>query len=321
MTKDKLLVLFCQNENQLLSGEQLAREIGVSRNAVWKSVAALRKEGFHIASVSNKGYVFLGHDDTVLSAMEVKRYLKHDRRISVWERLNSTNVYMKQNSDHMIDHEVVMANEQTAGRGKYNGYFASPAGTGIYMSIYVQPALSIEALPLLTWRVLEGLRIILSEVVSEEVGIKWPNNLIIGNRTLCGVLTNCSVEAESGVLQHAVIGIGLHVNDDFSPQSSMISLKMASGHIYNRHKLAAEILDQLMLQRERLSHSYLEDDFWESINRHLCNKGETVFLQLLSGKTQVGKISGVDHSGALEMMTEDGSHVIVKNGEKITTLS
>ena len=74
MTKDKLLVLFCQNENQLLSGERLAREMGVSRNAVWKSVAALRKEGFHIASVSNKGYVFLGHDDTVLSAMEVKRY-------------------------------------------------------------------------------------------------------------------------------------------------------------------------------------------------------------------------------------------------------
>lgn len=315
MTKDKLLVLFYQKTNQLLSGEQLAREMGVSRNAVWKAVASLREEGFQIDSVSNKGYIFLGHEDAVLSAMELKRQLLYPQDIYVLESVSSTNWYMHKHSDRMKNGSVVIANEQTAGKGKRNGTFLSPNVTGIYMSLFLTPTLSIDALPLLTWRIMDLVRSVLAEEIQKDITIKWPNHLMIDHKIVCGVLSNCFIEAESSLLQYAVVGIGIHVMDDFAPQSVFTSLAMASDCVINRHALVAKILNRIMQQQDSLSSRILETNVLQDINQHLYDKEEQVSIQLLSGDKISGKMLDVNSEGGIRLLQEDGKFVMIQKGE------
>ena len=317
MTKEKILDAFYEKKGQLLSGAQLADDFGVSRNAIWKAVAALKEDGYLINSIANKGYMFLGHEDSILSSSMIKRNLSTKivgRDLKVFDSLSSTNSHM-QNQSGMKNGAVIAANEQEYGRGRKNSFFDSPKGTGIYMSIFLKPTLLYNHLSLLTLRI--GLIVALSiaEEVDADVRIKWPNDIVVSGKKVCGILTNCGIEAESGMLEYAIVGIGIHVNEtSFEKNSSNASLKEIAGHDINRHLLMANILSKIDDDFSNLTDEEFDAVLLEKLNSKLCYKGKVVKV-IVDNYNLKGILMGVNAKGALMLKTEDGSIVYATSGE------
>jgi len=317
MTKEKILDMFYENKGQLLSGAQLAKDLGVSRNAVWKAVSSLKEDGYRIDSVRNKGYMFLEHDDTLLSASMIKRNLSSKivgRDLKVFDSLTSTNGYM-QNQTGMKNGAVVIANEQENGRGRKNSFFDSPKGTGIYMSVFLKLSLLLDRISLLTLRIGWIVAECIAKNVDADVKIRWPNDILIGDKKVCGIMTNCGIEAESGMLEYAIVGIGIHVNDSsFGKDSFNTSLKEIAGHAVDRHLLIAQILTEIDKALPNLSDEEFDSIFLERLNSRLCYKGEEVAV-VAENRCLQGKLMGVSADGALVLEREDGSMMTAKSGE------
>ena len=151
MLKDQVLEHLWKAQDEYISGAELARRLGVSRTAVWKAMGQLRAQGYLIESVTNKGYRLSSRSD-VLSGAGVERYLKATGlHIQVVDRVDSTNAAMKRMAAEGAPHgSVLIANEQSAGRGRMGRSFYSPPGTGIYMSLLLRPRTGAQRATLVT---------------------------------------------------------------------------------------------------------------------------------------------------------------------------
>ncbi|HIW75456.1 MULTISPECIES: biotin--[acetyl-CoA-carboxylase] ligase [Gordonibacter] len=212
-TKDRLLRLLENRRERFVSGEVLARELGVSRNAVWKAVGLLRAEGYAVEAVTNRGYR-LAQENDVLSPQSIEHFLpeEHPFTISVRKRVDSTNAEARRRAlEGAPEGTVVVAEEQTAGRGRRGKSFFSPAETGLYLSVLLRPSLAADQAHYLTCAAaVAGARAI-EHVTGRAVLIKWVNDLYCDGRKVAGILTEGVVDMESGLLDHAVLGIGINV--------------------------------------------------------------------------------------------------------------
>lgn len=212
-TKERVLRALEAREGAHVSGAQLARELGVTRNSVWKAVNALRREGYHIDATTNRGYA-LSHEDDLLSASGIRRFLPADAPLfpAVRKSLDSTNAEaLRRAVDGAPEGTVIVAEEQTAGRGRRGRSFFSPAGTGIYLSILVRPALAAERAHLLTCSAAVAVAEAIEACAGVDASIKWVNDVYCRGKKVAGILTEGSFDLEGGVLQHAVVGIGVNV--------------------------------------------------------------------------------------------------------------
>lgn len=212
-TKERVLRALEAREGAHVSGAQLARELGVTRNSVWKAVNALRREGYHIGATTNRGYA-LSHEDDLLSASGIRRFLPADVPLfpAVRKSLDSTNAEaLRRAVDGAPEGTVIVAEEQTAGRGRRGRSFFSPAGTGIYLSILVRPALAAERAHLLTCSAAVAVAEAIEACAGVDASIKWVNDVYCRGKKVAGILTEGSFDLEGGVLQHAVVGIGVNV--------------------------------------------------------------------------------------------------------------
>ncbi len=212
-TKERVLRALEAREGAHVSGAQLARELGVTRNSVWKAVNALRREGYHIDATTNRGYA-LSHEDDLLSASGIRRFLPADAPLlpTVRKSLDSTNAEaLRRAVDGAPEGTVIVAEEQTAGRGRRGRSFFSPAGTGIYLSILVRPALAAERAHLLTCSAAVTVAEAIEACAGVDASIKWVNDVYCRGKKVAGILTEGSFDLEGGVLQHAVVGIGVNV--------------------------------------------------------------------------------------------------------------
>lgn len=212
-TKERVLRALEAREGAHVSGAQLARELGVTRNSVWKAVNALRREGYHIDATTNRGYA-LSHEDDLLSASGIRRFLPADAPLfpTVRKCLDSTNAEaLRRAVDGAPEGTVIVAEEQTAGRGRRGRSFFSPAGTGIYLSILVRPALPAERAHLLTCSAAVAVAEAIEACAGVDASIKWVNDVYCRGKKVAGILTEGSFDLEGGVLQHAVVGIGVNV--------------------------------------------------------------------------------------------------------------
>ncbi|MEG1501547.1 MAG: HTH domain-containing protein, partial [Clostridiales bacterium] len=143
--KEQVLTVFENNKGQYISGEDLAGRLSVSRSAVWKGVKALQAEGYQISAISNKGYCLSDKTD-ILSVQSIEKYLKHSclpLTIEVYKSLASTNTFLKNlASQGASEGRVIIAEQQTQGKGRMNRQFISPTGSGIYMSLLLRPKIS-----------------------------------------------------------------------------------------------------------------------------------------------------------------------------------
>ena len=214
--KDAVATCLTEAAGQYLSGETLAQKLGVSRNAVWKAVRLLQEEGFPIEAKKKTGYR-LAQGIDLLTEETVRPYL-HSRILGhplyVYPELPSTNNTCKALVRDGAKHgTVVAANCQTAGKGRQGRTFVSPAGSGLYFSMILSKAVSLQDAPLLTACAAVAAARAIDALYSTQVQIKWVNDLYLHGKKFCGILTEGGVSLESGKLEHAIIGIGINIRN------------------------------------------------------------------------------------------------------------
>ena len=254
-SKDKILSLLEQNKTDYISGESMANSLGLSRNAVWKAINELRKQGYQIEAVSNKGYR-LGTDNDIISKEGILSYLDSDIRsfaegkIYIYDTLDSTNKTAKEMAIAGSSHgTLVVAKNQALGKGRKDHSFFSPDG-GIYMSIILTP----DELPSLEPDVItqytgESVCRSIDKLCHMLPTIKPVNDLFLNGKKICGILTESGTEFDSGLVQWIVVGIGINFDSDilsfpkelqpivgslFKPGEANISKNQLVAEIYSR---------------------------------------------------------------------------------------
>lgn len=216
-----------------VSGEELGRRFHVSRTAVWKYIEELRREGYSIEAVPRKGYKLLASEDR-LNAYEIADGLNTSvagHEVLYLETVDSTNNYARELADGgCVNGLTVIAGQQTAGKGRLGRSWASPGDRGIYLSIVLRPSLAPSETQIFTLAAAVALVNALREATGLKAGIKWPNDVVIDGRKLCGILTEMNSEADR--VNYIILGIGInysHKAEDFPEglRNRAVSLKMA----------------------------------------------------------------------------------------------
>ena len=222
------------------SGSELAREIGVSRNAVWKAVEALRKEGYRIEGGTRRGYRLLTEPDR-LSEEAIRGWLTTEsigREIELHDQIDSTNRRARALAADGAPHGfAVVADSQTGGRGRRGRSFFSPRGSGIYLSLILRPDCAPDLAGMITSMT----------AVAAARAIEAVADLYLGSRKCCGILCEAGISLETGRMDYAVAGIGINVQPmDFPPELAEIATSIGNetGRSYDRNRLIAEICNQ-----------------------------------------------------------------------------
>lgn len=214
-TKEKLLALLENSKGTFFSGEEIARTLQVSRAAVWKAVNALREDGYTIDAATNKGYR-LSPDSDILSPQGIRRFLKPEYRdldLTVLPTAPSTNALVREKANQgRPEGCVIVACEQTDGRGRYGRQFFSPVDSGVYLSLLLRPtAYSPQQATCLTAAAAAAMCQAIEAVTGQQPGIKWVNDIFLHGKKVCGILTEAAVGLETGALDYMVLGAGVNL--------------------------------------------------------------------------------------------------------------
>ena len=246
-TKEQVLELLQRAQGDL-SGEQLSQQLGLSRAAVWKAVRTLRAEGYTIAAGTNRGYRLTAQPDALTRGSVAALLPGHPwaQRITVCQSVDSTNRMARQlAAQGAPSGTCVIADRQTAGRGRRGRSFYSPPGEGLYMSVVLRPRALPEDIMNLTALVAVGACDAVEAVCGERPGIKWTNDLVFGTKKLAGILTELSVIAETREVEYVVVGVGVNCAQTQFPadiQDVATSILLATGRRVARSCLAAALL-------------------------------------------------------------------------------
>jgi len=213
-TKTHILALLEGNRGQSISGEYIAERLNISRSAVWKSIKELEKSGYKIKAVTNKGYCLCENND-IISVQGISPYLSTEdssEKIFVYDSLESTNKTAKEMAISGAKHgTVIIADNQTAGRGRYDRKFFSPPGHGVYMSLIIHPSrMWFETPTLLTIFAAVSVCETIESMTNMKPQVKWVNDIFLEGKKICGILTEAVFDMESGNIQWIVIGIGIN---------------------------------------------------------------------------------------------------------------
>ena len=317
-TKEKLLHILETNKNLWVSGEEAAGMLSVSRTAVWKAVMSLRSEGYVIDAVQNKGYRLTSEADE-LSELGIWKYLGPECRnldIHLLTEVESTNVLLRQKADMGCpEGTVLIASKQTEGRGRHGRRFYSPADTGIYMSLLLRP---VKIDPEYSLRLTTSAAVAASETIElasgKETSIKWVNDVFVENRKVCGILTEGSMNMETGHLDSVVLGVGINV---YEPEKGFPEdIKDIAGAVFDKaftdgkNILAAGFLNRFMRY-------YLSGDYSGYITdyRKRCFVIGRKIEVIKQERVYKGTAVDVDENCRLVVQYEDGTVERLSGGE------
>ena len=320
--KDEVLKELENNKGAYISGGQLADNLGVSRNSVWKAIKALEKSGYEINAIPNKGYCLAEKND-ILSSYSIKQHLKNPHLdISVFSSVTSTNTILKEMAEQGAkEGTVIIAEEQTAGRGRTGKQFYSPKGTGIYISILLRPDIPAEESLFLTTSAAVATARAIEDVSDKRALIKWVNDIYLEDKKTCGILTEGAFNVETGKLDYAIVGIGINVcipdggfPDNIKDIATAIFDKQTDS-INKRSILIANLLDYFMeYYKDFKSKSYVK----EYIERSMII-GKTITV-IEGSKTSVAKAIDIDKNCRLKVQFEDGTTKWLSSGEVSTKI-
>lgn len=315
--KENLLELLQKSSGEFLSGERAAATLGVSRTAVWKAVTSLKNEGYDIESVTNRGYM-LSADTDILSACGINDFLggqakKYD--ISVLGTVTSTNALIKaEAAKNAPEGRIIIAAEQTAGRGRFGRSFFSPTGSGLYISILLRPKLPVTAAVSVTAAAAAAVAESVETVSGKKARIKWVNDVLTDNKKVCGILTEAALDVESGALSYAVLGIGVNVYPpkggfpkDIKNKAGALCDKRQSGL---KNRLAAEIITRFFGYYSSLT----EKTYLDSYRARCIVPGKKITV--LAGEKEIPALAlGIDDDCRLLVRYEDGREEYLSSGE------
>ena len=311
--REKALELLGTGET--VSGAELARELNVSRNAVWKVMTSLRQNGYEIEAVPNRGYRLVSVPDR-LSEAEILRWLNTKElgcELEIHERLDSTNNRAKTLAAAGAKHGMtVIADSQTGGRGRMGRSFFSPEHSGIYMTVILKPAISPDKAGLLTSLAAVAAARAVEKVSGADVKIKWVNDLYAGGKKICGILSEAGLGMETGRLDWAVVGIGINTAKMVFPEElreTASSVGNETGTAPDRNRLIAEILNEM----EEL-YSDLETGAFLTESRKRSNVIGREITVITAGKQFPARAVDIDEEGRLIVETGEG-RTVLNSGE------
>ncbi|MCR4956726.1 MAG: biotin--[acetyl-CoA-carboxylase] ligase [Lachnospiraceae bacterium] len=294
------------HKGESISGAQLAKELNVSRNAVWKAINALKEAGYPIASVTGKGYQ-LSQTSHILSRESINALLPKELPIMVEECVSSTNrELMKLAEDGAPNGTVLIAKEQTQGRGHDGHDFYSPKGTGIYLSILIRSEQLLASPRFFTIAAAVATAKAIESTVGKPVDIKWVNDLFMNGKKVCGILTEGAMDMERGDFRYIVVGIGINFcapKDGFPGDLNQI----ATG-IFSNEKEACDkeipCIANLLTQFMSLYDCMKNDDY--------SFTNEYVKRTLVKGATHI------DHNGYLHYTDVTGTNKLLRSSRDLT---
>lgn len=319
-TKHRILELLEQNRGDSISGERLAGILNVSRNAVWKAVKELEKEGYSIEAVTNKGYRLSDQND-IVSIQGIKPFLSpqsklYAENIKIYKTLESTNKTAKEMAVAGAEHgTVIIADSQTKGRGRYSRSYFSPSG-GLYMSIILRPeVLNFENPTSVTAFAAVAVCEAIESISEKTPKIKWVNDVLIDEKKVCGILTEAVTDFESGSLDWIVLGIGINVyikTEDFPDdlQTSATSIFPNEKMFGVRNKLSAEIINRIL----GYDITPREAEIFRKYKNRLAILGNQVTV--IQNKNEYkATVIDIDAAGHLVVKNENGEIITVSSGE------
>lgn len=247
--KSQVLRALEANRGRFVSGQQLAETLKVSRNAVWKAVNTLKSEGYEIISVKNRGYSLLESSD-MLSKTAISAFLKDEYcniPIYIYKEIDSTNDQAKRLiADGLSGSAVILAEHQTAGKGRRGRPFYSPYKTGLYMSLVFQPKNSISEAVYITSAAAVAVVLAIENLTGKSPKIKWVNDIYLDGKKVCGILTEAVTNIELHSVQNIVVGIGINISTQEFPQEISSIAGSLNPQNLSRNRLAAEIINLLL---------------------------------------------------------------------------
>ncbi len=277
------------------SGQRIAEELGISRTSVWKMIRKLEEMGYVISAKRKVGYKLLKRPD--LSPYEVARVCKNSKivkEIRYYRTTDSTNERAKEIGKTGV---LVIAERQTTGKGRFGRRWISEPG-GLYFSLTLDP-LPIEDVPKLT--------LTAGVAVAEAIGgkLKWPNDVLIEGRKVCGILCELTGEVENPIV---IVGIGINVNNPVPEYA--ISLKEVHGKDLNRSQVLGRVIERFEFYYEKL----LEGK-WEKVRERWKKLSDTL------GKFVVVRVAGKEFRGLAKDLAENGALILKRDGEEIRVFS
>ena len=347
--KTKELVLEALSEAKksqaAISGEELAKKCQVSRAAIWKAVDSLRKEGFIIQGTTNGGYLLEENNDVVSPALFYS-YIKnnypkesdlhkelHKIQVECFKEIDSTNLYAKKllAVTPRLNKRVIVAEHQTAGRGRLGRTFYSPAKSGIYLSAIYSPEEPITNPAKITAFSAVAVCRAIKKLYGIETKIKWINDIFYNDKKICGILTEGFANFETSLIESAIIGIGINIeeNDEAFPeevkkiagaifpgntgrQNDTNSTQSASPHV-SRCELAAEVSVQLYKILEESPKAVFKE--YKELS-FLLGRTLTVYPVIGDEKSSYeAKAVDIDENACLVVELSDGSQKKLLSGE------
>lgn len=304
-----------------ISGESISRSLGISRTAVWKRIEALKREGYSIEASTRKGYRIISREAQygrhgIQSLLETGFI---GRELKFLNKTDSTNTSLKAlASGGAPDGTVAVADEQTSGRGRLGRAWASSSGLGIWMSVLLRPKLHPTTVQSITPAIAVAVCRALEPLLFMKPGIKWPNDVLVDGRKICGILTELSAEAD--MISWVISGIGINVNheerdfpQDLRGRAASVKMYLKPGTELSRCRLAADVLNRL----EEVYLDYLENGpgpvlaEWKERSVTLGRK-----VLLIQGGTETAATAlDLGEDGRLIVRLEDGTLKDVISGE------
>ena len=305
-TKDEVYQLLAAT-NEYVSGEALARTLGKSRAAVWKAVNALKKDGVLIDAVTNRGYR-LSEKNDALRADDIASKLKIPAQVRCYPTVDSTNTEAKRLlAEGCQSRLLLVAEEQTAGRGRQGKSFYSPAGTGIYMSLAVHPMAHFSDVVSCTTAAAVAVCRAIEALTDKKPEIKWVNDVYLDGKKICGILTEAVSDFETQTVQSVIIGIGMNLHTVTFPAGLENAASLNAD--VRRADLIARIVNELDAVLGRGYDAFMEDYRARSM---LLGK-EIQFLQ--NGVATAATALAVDDTGGLVVATKEGKKITLRSGE------
>lgn len=311
----RIKILSLLKKDSFVSGEKLAKKLDVSRTAIWKQIKILQSLGYNIESVKNKGYMLVSRPDTPFPE-EISNNLRINivgRKIFYFEDLESTNITAKEKiKKKAIDGTVIVADVQRGGKGRKDRKWYSPNG-GLWFSVIFYPKIPPQNGMLLTMAGSISVAKAIEELTGLKPLIKWPNDILLGGKKICGILTE--LDAEIDRINNAVVGIGINVNntipDDLDDIASSLLLENNNKTVSRVDLLRSLIRYLDEYYQELLSGNYdVIRDIWLSYSNIIGRKVNVIDdLSVLTGI-----VKDVDTSGCL-ILDSKGKKIRVVCGD------
>ena len=300
-----------------VSGQDLCNKFGVSRTAVWKAIKQLKEAGYEIEAVPNRGYHIVSAPDLMnkVELESIRNTTWAGQEIYYYDVTDSTNIRAKELAEEgHPSGTLVVADRQEAGRGRRGRSWDSPSGTGIFMTLLLKPEMNPNHASMLTLVAAMAVARAISKCAGTEALIKWPNDIVIGGKKICGILTEMS--AQFDFINHIVIGIGINVHNEHFPEE----IAETAGSIFlqtGKRIRRAELIEQILERFEHYYAIFMETEDLSGLVREynsiLVNMNKSV--RVLDPKEPFeGKAMGITKKGELIVDTWE-SRKMVSSGE------